>query len=287
MPALFTSPNSVALPNAASTFRAPSATAASLVTSNSNGVTLAPNSLVSRSASAGLRTLPKTWKPAAVRTFTQPQPMPVEAPVTTTEFLAIACSLRNTGKSSYTSKFPQKSVPPVERVGHEERHGRAILTDVGRELRRTVARHWSRQPPHRAPCRSRRPSVSAPCKARRRTFVPYLSRQLAHRATYHSRRPAVSAPRKARRHTFARRLSKLLPHTLLVLLWAALAIEPEPMPAKPWLQEMLQRYSTRSNAFLPPSAMRTLTVDALAEGVKAERATSRDLRWALPDYGPV
>jgi len=192
--------------------------------------------------------------------------------------------LPTTSGSSYTSELPINSVPPVERVGHEERHGRAILTGVGRELRRTVARHWSRQPSHRAPCRSRRPSVSAPCKARRRTFVPYLSRQLAHRATYHSRRPAVSAPRRARRHTFARRLSKLLPHTLLVLLWAALAIEPEPMPAKPWLQEMLQRYSTRSNAFLPPSAMRTLTVDALAEGVKAEGQVQKKSDAVLLDY---
>src|SRR6187399_1948726 len=59
--------------------------AAGSVTSKISGVKVSPNSCDRRSASACLRTLPNTWKPLAVSTLTQPQPMPVEAPVTTTD----------------------------------------------------------------------------------------------------------------------------------------------------------------------------------------------------------
>src|SRR6202795_2137189 len=87
MPALLTSPNKVSPPSAASTCLAPAATAASSVTSKRSGVKVGPNSCDSRSASACLRTLPKTREPLAIRTLTQPQPMPVDAPVTTTVFI--------------------------------------------------------------------------------------------------------------------------------------------------------------------------------------------------------
>jgi len=65
-------------------------TAASSVTSNMSGVKAAPNSALRRSASTFFRTLPNTWKPFAVRTFTQPQPIPVEAPVTTMDFIQVS-----------------------------------------------------------------------------------------------------------------------------------------------------------------------------------------------------
>src|SRR3954454_19980358 len=90
MPALFTSPARVVSPSALAASSAPRFTAAASVTSNKSGVKRAPNSAFSRWASASLRTLPNTWKALLVSTFTQPQPMPVEAPVTTA--LLIECS---------------------------------------------------------------------------------------------------------------------------------------------------------------------------------------------------
>src|SRR5260370_32057574 len=87
MPAFLTSPDKVSPRSAASTWLAPATTAASSVTSKRSGVKLGPNSCDRRSASACLRTLPKTREPPAIRTLTQPQPIPGDAPVTTTRFL--------------------------------------------------------------------------------------------------------------------------------------------------------------------------------------------------------
>src|SRR5262245_51847515 len=84
MPALLTSPNKVASPSEADTAAAARLTAGASVTSKTSGVNAGPNSRASRSASAALRTLPKTRKPSATRTFAAPHPMPVDAPVTTT-----------------------------------------------------------------------------------------------------------------------------------------------------------------------------------------------------------
>ncbi len=84
MPALLTRPQSRPPASAAPTSAAPRATAASSVTSNIRGEKRSPSSACSRSASACLRTLPKTRKPFAVITLAIPQPMPVETPVTTT-----------------------------------------------------------------------------------------------------------------------------------------------------------------------------------------------------------
>src|SRR5208283_4910379 len=66
---------------------APPATAAPSVTSKISGVNSWPNSFDSLSASVCLRTLPKTWNPPPSNTLTQPQPIPVDAPVTTTAFI--------------------------------------------------------------------------------------------------------------------------------------------------------------------------------------------------------
>jgi hypothetical protein len=85
MPALLTSPASVSPPSAARTSRAAASTAASSVTSNSSGIKWAPNSLVRRPASACLRTLPKTRNPRSSSSFAVAQPMPVDAPVMTTD----------------------------------------------------------------------------------------------------------------------------------------------------------------------------------------------------------
>src|SRR5580704_17758442 len=87
MPALLTSPDKVSPPSAASTCLAPAATAAPSVTSKRSGVKFGPNAADRRSASACLRTLPKTRAPSAIRTLTQPEPLPVDAPVTTTVFI--------------------------------------------------------------------------------------------------------------------------------------------------------------------------------------------------------
>src|SRR5271154_1228361 len=87
IPALLTSPVKVSPPSAASTCFAPAATAASSVTSKISGVKFEPNSFDNRSAAASLRTLPKTRKPPAISTLTQPQPIPVDTPVTTTDFI--------------------------------------------------------------------------------------------------------------------------------------------------------------------------------------------------------
>ena len=87
IPALLTSPNNVSPPSAASTCLAPPATAVPSVTSKISGVKFAPNSFDSRSASHCLRTPPKTWNPLPINTLTLPQPMPVDAPVTTTDFI--------------------------------------------------------------------------------------------------------------------------------------------------------------------------------------------------------
>src|SRR5260370_20789231 len=87
MPGLLTSPDKVSPPSAASTCLAPAATGAWSVTSKRSGVKFGPNSVDRRSASACLRTLPKTREPPAIRPLTQPQPMSVDAPVTTPVFI--------------------------------------------------------------------------------------------------------------------------------------------------------------------------------------------------------
>src|SRR5690348_8063522 len=89
MPALLTSPKSGAPARLAFTVAAACPTAFSSVTSNRSGTKFGPSSFESRSASAGLRTLPKTLKPCAMRTFAAPWPIPVDAPVTTTDFIAL------------------------------------------------------------------------------------------------------------------------------------------------------------------------------------------------------
>jgi hypothetical protein len=48
-------------------------------------VKFAPNSLFKPSASACLRTLPKTRNPLSSRSFALARPMPVDAPVITTD----------------------------------------------------------------------------------------------------------------------------------------------------------------------------------------------------------
>src|SRR2546430_4120142 len=85
MPALLTRPNSVSPLSAARTWRAAANTVASSVTSNNSGMKLAPNSRFSRSASTSLRTLPNTRNPRSSSSFAVAQPIPVEAPVMTTD----------------------------------------------------------------------------------------------------------------------------------------------------------------------------------------------------------
>ena len=100
MPALLTSPVSVSPFSAARTSRAAASTAASSVTSNNSGVKPAPNSAFNRSASACLRTLPNTRNPRPSSNFAVAQPMPVDAPVMTTDCMAqlpiAACRLFRT-----------------------------------------------------------------------------------------------------------------------------------------------------------------------------------------------
>ena len=94
MPALLTNPAKVSPPSTASTCRAASRTAAWSVTSKISGVTASPNAATRRSASALFRTPANTWSPRWVSTWVTAQPMPVEAPVTTTDLRAWAmCSL--------------------------------------------------------------------------------------------------------------------------------------------------------------------------------------------------
>lgn len=88
MPALLTRPASVSPLIATRTSRAADSTAASSVMSNISGVKLAPNSLLSRCASASLRTLPNTRNPLSRRSLALAHPIPVEAPVTTTTRMA-------------------------------------------------------------------------------------------------------------------------------------------------------------------------------------------------------
>ena len=90
MPALLTRPASVSPLRAARTSRAAASTAASSVTSKISGVKFAPNSLLRRSASACLRTLPNTRKPRSSSSFALAQPMPVDAPVMTTDLMSQA-----------------------------------------------------------------------------------------------------------------------------------------------------------------------------------------------------
>jgi hypothetical protein len=90
IPALLTKPKSFSPASASPTRAAAKPTASSSVTSKTSGTNAGPNSAASRSASAFLRTLPKTRKPRAIKTLAVPQPMPVEVPVTTT--LRMSCS---------------------------------------------------------------------------------------------------------------------------------------------------------------------------------------------------
>ena len=87
MPALLTRPASVSPLRAPRTSRAAASTAASSVTSKISGVKFAPNSLLRRSASACLRTLPNTRKPRSSNILALAQPMPVDAPVMTTDLM--------------------------------------------------------------------------------------------------------------------------------------------------------------------------------------------------------
>jgi hypothetical protein len=96
MPALLTSPASVSPPSAARTSRAAASTAASSVTSNTSGTKLAPNSLLRRSASACLRTLPNTRNPRSSNSFAVARPMPVDTPVMTTDCMVWLPSLYRT-----------------------------------------------------------------------------------------------------------------------------------------------------------------------------------------------
>src|SRR5215472_1510452 len=89
MPALLTRPNSVSPAREEPTSPAAALTAGSSVTSNSSGTKFVPSSRLSLSASVALRTLPKTRNPAPTRTFAAPCPMPVEAPVITTDFMGL------------------------------------------------------------------------------------------------------------------------------------------------------------------------------------------------------
>src|SRR6202795_813225 len=97
MPALLTRPASVSPFRLLRTSRAAASTAASSVTSNISGVKFAPNSLLRRSPSACLRTLPNTRNPRSSSNFAVAQPMPVDAPVMTTDFMAEFFSQRFSG----------------------------------------------------------------------------------------------------------------------------------------------------------------------------------------------
>jgi len=83
-PALLTRPVSRWPASALRTSAAAAFTAASSVTSKSNGTKRSPNSAARRSVSEILRTLPKTRKPWAMRILAVPQPMPLDVPVITT-----------------------------------------------------------------------------------------------------------------------------------------------------------------------------------------------------------
>src|ERR1700719_949491 len=64
--------------------------------SMTRGTKPSPNSLCKRSASACLRTEPNTRNPFETSTFVDPQPIPLDTPVTTTSLLfAIALLLRS------------------------------------------------------------------------------------------------------------------------------------------------------------------------------------------------
>ena len=84
MPALLTRPASVSPPSAARTSRAAANTAASSVTSNNSGAKLAPNAL--QAVGVGLLAhAAEDAKPAIEQQLAVAQPMPVDAPVMTTD----------------------------------------------------------------------------------------------------------------------------------------------------------------------------------------------------------
>src|SRR5690606_28610151 len=86
MPALLTRPASVSPASASRTCAAPRAMPASSVTSKMRGTKRSPRSRFRLSASASLRTEPKTRKPFCASTRAAALPMPVETPVITTDF---------------------------------------------------------------------------------------------------------------------------------------------------------------------------------------------------------
>src|SRR5262249_28589187 len=86
-------------------------TAVSSVTSNRSGTKVEPSSFDNRSASDGFLTLPKTCRPRATRTFAAPWPIPVDAPVTTTDCIAL---LFEGTLPQYSSLFPGPNVQPDE-----------------------------------------------------------------------------------------------------------------------------------------------------------------------------
>ena len=171
MPALLTRPASVSPPSAARTSPAAARTAASSVTSNISGVKLAPNSPLRRSASACLRTLPKTRKPRSSSSFAQAQPMPVDAPVMTTDLMWVQALVRGLMKfvvkeflSARLAGLPGGRRPdmtaPLRRVSHSSFPGNDLERIAGAPTYQKLRRN--------APSGSR-PAIFSVCRVIRRT----------------------------------------------------------------------------------------------------------------------
>src|ERR1700693_6146854 len=80
-----------------------------------------PNSLCKRSASAWLRTEPKTRNPFETSTFVVPQPIPVETPVTTTSLLFAIAFLLGRGPGHFAKTIIREilSLPFFDRLQNE------------------------------------------------------------------------------------------------------------------------------------------------------------------------
>ena len=132
MPALLTRPASVSPFKLARTSRAAASTAASSVTSNISGVKLAPNSPLRRSASACLRTLPKTRKPRSSSSFAVAQPMPVDAPVMTTDFMI--------GPSRHCERTEDEAIQIAPKCfGSARREQMLLAMTISRRKQQTLA----------------------------------------------------------------------------------------------------------------------------------------------------
>src|SRR6478735_8908413 len=101
--------------------------------------------------------------------------------------------------------------------------GDGVVISSCRALRHASARRWNTQPAHRAPVCPPRLSVTAPCRALR--------------------------------HASARRWNTQPVHKVLVTVSVLGTRSASKPPTKPWLQLTLQQYSTRSDAYSPPSAV--------------------------------